>query len=105
MTREEFEQLMKDEQEKGTQVAGATLSRDQLTKMSVYLRRAATVLDSIKAMAAEQHDMELITDCMVGGEGIDMVIDLLLTPILGQAEKFCRKAEEPETPEEPEADE
>lgn len=95
MTKEEFEKLMKEEQKKGTPISGTAISRRDLIKMLVYLQKAAQVIDRIgKKAGKEDKDLDLVADCMAAGDGIDMVMDKILMPMMDQIERIDAAQEE-----------
>ena len=100
MTREEFEKLMKTEREKGAKVAGAAMSIKQLNKAALCVHKAGKIIDIARKKAAHDGDLDLVADCLFVDEGLDIIMDKLICPIMDQ----IKAAEEAQTAEEDEED-
>ena len=94
MTKDEFKKLLHEEQENGMEVAGLSISRDDLKRMSLYTRKAGQIIERVGRGAIEDGDLDLVTDCMMAGEGISLVTEKLLMPMMDQIQRDEGKAEE-----------
>ena len=94
MTKDEFKKLLHEEQENGMEVAGLTISRDDLKKMILYTRKAGQIIERIGRGAIEANELDLVTNCMMAGDGINLVTEKLLVPMMDQIKRIEGKAEE-----------
>ena len=97
MTREEFEQMMKTEQENGTSVAGTVTNKRELMKMSLGIKKAMGILYAVKESAAVKEDMDLLTACIFAEEGLEIIFDKVIEPIMDQVKCIdqAHRQEEP----------
>ena len=105
MNKAEFEKLMEEEQEKGTQVAGTTTNKREIMKMSLCIRKAMIIIGAVREQAAEDKDMDMVTDCIFADEGLELVFDKIVDPLMSQIERLEKARHQKETAEDPAEDE
>ena len=85
MTKEEFMKMIEEEKANGLKAASAEMSGAELIKICVAMDIADKIIGRSFGIAKKEEDMELLAHCMLALEGIDMVKDKLLTPMLDMA--------------------
>lgn len=85
MTKEEFLKMMEEEKANGLKAASAEVSGEKLIKICVAMDMAAKIIGRSFGIAKKEKDMEFLALCLLASEGIDMVKDKLLTPMLNMA--------------------
>ena len=82
MTKEEFQKLIAEEQAKGQKAAGLVINTDELTKICVAMKMADKIICQVGDNATKEKNMELCALCLLATEGIDMVQEKFILPIM-----------------------
>lgn len=91
MTRDEFEELLRkelghkehaEEEPENEADASMSITKLDLIKISLFLDRADLIIAKVGKVAAENHDMDTTTDCLMATAGLNMVRAKFLIPIL-----------------------
>ncbi|MBR3164963.1 MAG: hypothetical protein IKF16_02155 [Lachnospiraceae bacterium] len=90
MTKEEFTKRVSEEM--GTQGVALGISSNELIQITVCLKKAIQIIQFVCDCGKENEDMELVGDCILAGNGIGMVMEKFVNPIVKQAQK-AKKAE------------